>query len=662
MSNIIKAYFDSNNRAWIDPVWRQDYGLILQFPELDLPIAYEVHFSNDATNRGEAITQIGDENGVTIPASKLLPGEYCYAWIFLHTGLNDGETEYMVTIPVIAKPTVEQEEPTPAEASAISQAIAALNHAVELMDEAIQHAPTIIDDEWYIWDATAGEYVSTGISATGEPGPQGERGPQGEQGETGPAGPQGPQGPEGPQGEQGPEGPAGPKGDPGEVTQAEFDELAGDVSAINGALQELADTKAPAIFEETSGSIASFADGADGMPIKSLVVNIEPWQEGSGDASPQNQRPIHGWTGANVVSTGYNLYFYDSRRTFIGLNTSGSSRAAYSTGIKGQTVRVSATAKASGTYTGTTINFGYRNLETDRLSVITAFLATNGTITERTVTLTDTQELVFMTPDSGKGTIDDNLPLYDIQIEFGSTTTGMKPSNGKLYPVSWQTAAGEVFGGYVDALRGKLVATYAKETFDGTEDNWVWFESYQQASHALTQIAKYNASTISYLCDRLKPCPNSNRGSNIGNYSTLVSSGALAAFSTQETSLEAFKTWAGNNPITFVYELATPIEYDIEAIDGLETLFGVNNIFADCGSIQSVLYPADTKLYIDSALGTVEDNLVADKPITNGQVFSTGSRVFKASAAISVGETIVPGVNCTETDIIAQINALYALV
>ncbi|MBQ6756774.1 MAG: carbohydrate binding domain-containing protein [Oscillospiraceae bacterium] len=49
-----------------------------------------------------------------------------------------------------------------------------------------------------------------------------------------------------------------------------------------------------------SGIIASFDDGADDVPVKSLEVDIEPVQAGSGDPSPDNVRSISGWTGAEV--------------------------------------------------------------------------------------------------------------------------------------------------------------------------------------------------------------------------------------------------------------------------------------------------------------------------------------------------------------------------
>lgn len=110
---------------------------------------------------------------------------------------------------------------------------------------------------WFVYDATVGDFVDTGISpaegapgmsaydlavqegytgtltqwlaslkgergATGATGPQGPQGPQGVQGETGPQGEQGPQGEtgaQGPQGETGPAGATGPTGPQGPAGQ-----------------------------------------------------------------------------------------------------------------------------------------------------------------------------------------------------------------------------------------------------------------------------------------------------------------------------------------------------------------------------------------------------------------------------------------------------------
>ena len=50
--------------------------------------------------------------------------------------------------------------------------------------------------------------------------------------------------------------------------------------------------------------IASFADGADGLPVKDLAVTMEPIQSGSGDPSPDNVRPITGRSSVTVTRAG----------------------------------------------------------------------------------------------------------------------------------------------------------------------------------------------------------------------------------------------------------------------------------------------------------------------------------------------------------------------
>lgn len=47
-------------------------------------------------------------------------------------------------------------------------------------------------------------------------------------------------------------------------------------------------------------ALATFNASAANMPLKGLTANIEPVQSGSGDPSPDNVRPITGWTGATV--------------------------------------------------------------------------------------------------------------------------------------------------------------------------------------------------------------------------------------------------------------------------------------------------------------------------------------------------------------------------
>ena len=52
-------------------------------------------------------------------------------------------------------------------------------------------------------------------------------------------------------------------------------------------------------IESASGAVASFSTDMK-APIVDLKAYFTPVQEGSGDPSPVNERPIHGWTGFNV--------------------------------------------------------------------------------------------------------------------------------------------------------------------------------------------------------------------------------------------------------------------------------------------------------------------------------------------------------------------------
>lgn len=105
-----------------------DYGQVLKIAGLDLPEAFEVHFAN--TGDTTTITQIAQNGVVEIPDQFFRSSKQINAFIFLHDGETDGETEYKITIGVLPRPAISDEEPTPEEQSAITQAIAALQSAV----------------------------------------------------------------------------------------------------------------------------------------------------------------------------------------------------------------------------------------------------------------------------------------------------------------------------------------------------------------------------------------------------------------------------------------------------------------------------------------------------------------------------------------------------
>lgn len=128
--NIIKVYFKGTHLVYSKTQYQYNHGMILHFADLDLPQAFEAHFANK--QNGNSKTMIGSENKVEIPDEYFWSGaDEIYAWVYLHSDVDDGETVYEVGIPLVkrAKPT--DEEPLPEQESTINRAIAELNHAVE---------------------------------------------------------------------------------------------------------------------------------------------------------------------------------------------------------------------------------------------------------------------------------------------------------------------------------------------------------------------------------------------------------------------------------------------------------------------------------------------------------------------------------------------------
>lgn len=121
----------------------------------------------------------------------------------------------------------------------------------------------------------------------GPVGPQGAQGPQGPTGATGATGPQGETGPRGEQGPQGPKGDPGPAGADGkDGTQINDTTVGSDAWSS----KHIVDMLCPPL-EETGNPVACYP--VSGYPL-GCKASWEPAQDGSGEPSPENIRPIKG--------------------------------------------------------------------------------------------------------------------------------------------------------------------------------------------------------------------------------------------------------------------------------------------------------------------------------------------------------------------------------
>ena len=134
--NIVQADI-SQRLCFTSALYQWDYGQILLPTGVELPSAYEVHFA--VPNTDTTMTVIGGADGVAIPDELLQTSGQIVAYIYLHSGEDDGETEYKINIPVKARPQPSDYEPTPVQQDVITQTIGALQTAVSHVDEVAEN-------------------------------------------------------------------------------------------------------------------------------------------------------------------------------------------------------------------------------------------------------------------------------------------------------------------------------------------------------------------------------------------------------------------------------------------------------------------------------------------------------------------------------------------
>lgn len=423
-----------------------------------------------------------------------------------------------------------------------------------------------------------------------------------------------------------------PQGETGGVSEEEFE--AGMAS------------KAPVIVDTASGDIVSVSDGAGGMDARSLVVNIEPIQTGSGDPSPSNVRPISGRTGLSVYRTGKNLLemygVSENGKNYLSKNIF--AKAGFytlsATGISGNYATYVREAGTEGSYAGTVVaqkaNQGNLNFT----------LAKDTAIMVQWYTPNDSSETL-----TGK----------TFQLELGSTASNYSAYSGTTYPVSWQTEAGTVYGGTLNVLSGVLTVDRALLTLDSnipsgtsgirnitTVGNAVRFEYYPYraigaVSTPLISDKFANASTSAgnpWVCD-----------------TGLTSPRMYVCMGAEYTTDALIRQWFASNPTDFVYYIANPQTYQLTPTEVDAMLQGVNNIFSDGGSV-SLTYPCDTKLYIERLTAPTEDDMVANANIPNHKYFMVGNSLYYSTAAIAQGAAIIVGTNCTRVGLADALNAL----
>lgn len=418
--------------------------------------------------------------------------------------------------------------------------------------------------------------------------------------------------------------------------------------------------------DTASGAVASFPDGADGLPLKKLVVNIEPVQAGSGDPSPQNVRPIGGYTkcyinnslSANqIVGTPQNITYLQDQQITIQSNT----HLMYTNSI-GEPTKIFVHCLPFYTH----LNGGYEYLMFMFQKDGTFITSTEWLTNEYTYIQNSSKaDYVYIVIRKTSNTAIDVNENTGIGIYLNSDYIHTMPS-GYQNVISWQATASTVYGGALTINEdgtGELVVDSVKAVFDGTE-TFTSTGGYFVHTLDSRNIADADNAISSHLPENPSIGSNNNLTGFRWYYRNSPPSGSniLIRFDRNQSSSDfrayLAEQYAAGTPFTVVGKLLPAYAQSYQlTVEQVTTLLGTNNIWADCGEV-SVEYRADTKLYIQKINAPADDDMTADAQIASGKYFIVGGNLYLSTTTIPAGDAINPGTNCTQTNLAEALNAL----
>lgn len=458
-----------------------------------------------------------------------------------------------------------------------------------------------------------GEPGATGpVGPEGPQGAQGLPGPQGPKGDPGETGPQGPQGEKGETGAQGPAGADGKDGAPGKDAivdatltqsgQAADAKVTGDALATKAVIDDttvgtdawsskhIVDMLCPPI-SETGNPVQCYP--VAGYPL-GCKVSWEPTQEGSGDPSPDNVRPIKGRDSVTAERCGENLVKFPYSTSTA--NRNGLVIESQQDG----SITVNGTATADTWYA---INNGIEKRLPMNTPMTLSGCPAGGSTKSYYIGLylggkwfADTgngnTNIKFITREIVsrvevsivKGTVCNNLTFYP-KIEVGTTITPYSKYTGQTATL---TIPSTVYGGTVDAVTGEGQETYVMRNLDGTEP-WGafripngqirWYfntETPLVGDSCLSNI--YKSRTAGELYDGMDGV------SSQDIYISVLDSRYGAATQENWKSYLAAQ-YAAGTPVQIAYKLAEPVPFTATGAQPIPALPGVNTVLTDADSV-----------------------------------------------------------------------------
>lgn len=377
-------------------------------------------------------------------------------------------------------------------------------------------------------------------------------------------------------------------------------------------------------------AIASFSDGADNAPLKSLIFGIEPSQDLHGYANPwpggggKNKLPFMAVTSGavNGVTLTANA---DGTVTLNGTATANTDYRIYASdtvndGLTGSYILSGSVGGSSSTYR---IVARIRDTSASTNRYVTASNGDASVVTGANEVINN----VYITVNNG--TALSNKVFYPM-LRLSSVSDATFAPYANICPISgWSQVDGKqsgedmtdytpitiplgqtVYGGALDVTSGKLTVTHAFVEYTGaSSENWTR-DNASRYNIGITGAYKDGYTRIPCYCNMGKFASS---GSDVG---TVFLSNAFFYYyqPTSITTLADFRTWLASNHLQVAYQLATPIEVDLTPVS-VSSVLGQNNIWCNTGDTELDYYPAaasvvavlnrSSKVYTSIPLGKI---------------------------------------------------------
>ena len=349
---------------------------------------------------------------------------------------------------------------------------------------------------------------------------------------------------------------------------------------------------------EFSGNPITFEGRKEGAPIHT-VVSWEPKQEGEGEPSPENIRPITGLDEVTVARSGINLYNADALVAIHGdADTYGYGVPADNLVI-GKTYTISVNTPVFSFKISDHLN-GYNSASQDNIvdGKHTFVMARNSNIPSHS------QQYILVGLDAAiRNLVSSPGQAKSLQISICAGEDAMPYEPYTDATTATLTFPETIYGGAVDLATGKGVETWKTRALNGSEG---WAESDDGAFYFYDTITYPSINVVSsrmcthfmdYSGEAWTGLPN-------GYFSTNSSSVRFRLESIADAA--AWKSYLAaqaevGTPVTIAYKLATPQPFTATGAQPLLALSGNNTIItnADTLTAAEMVYPTDTSLSVE---------------------------------------------------------------